>query len=210
MGVTPRFLIFLLLLPLTLRADQLSRDVLAEINLARTQPQHYAGIVAATAVSPESDRDTREAVAFLQAARPLPPLAWSPGIGQAALGHALDAGPRGAHGHTGSRGSTPWRRMSEFGQWQGKAGENIDYGHSDPRAIVIALIVDRGVSGRGHRANLFNRHFGVAGIAVAPHAVWGSMCVMDFATDFVEAGEQRLVDRAAGGLHSIYSGRSFF
>ena len=100
--------------------------------------------------------------------------------------------------------------MSRFGSWRGHAGENIDYGHGDARSIVISLIVDNGVASRLHRANLFSRNFRVTGIAVAPHAYAGTMCVMDFASGFTEAGERTVATRSDAGLRSAYSGMSFF
>jgi uncharacterized protein YkwD len=208
-----RLLFLLTLLTATAaQADVVGYQILEEMNLARTQPQRYAQIVAARV---ENYRDAagiragREAVSFLQKAKALPPLVWSRGISQAALSHALDVGSRGGSGHRSSRGETPWQRMSRFGQYQGYAGENIDYGNGDARSIVVSLIVDRGVSSRMHRTNIFSRNFRVTGIAVAPHARAGTMCVMDFASSFVEAGEERVATRG-GALRSEYSGMSFF
>ena len=97
-------------------------------------------------------------------------------------------GPIGGRGHKGSNGSQPWDRMARFGKWTGHAGENIDYGAHDARAVVVRLIVDDGVAGRGHRKNIFSREFHVAGAANGFHAAFGSMCVIDFADGFVEAG----------------------
>jgi uncharacterized protein YkwD len=200
-----RILALFLLATTAARAESLAFQVLEELNFARTQPQQYAQIVASRSDSAAG----REAVSFLRRARPLPPLSWSQGISQAALSHALDVGPRGGSGHRGAGGETPWKRMARFGQWEGYAGENIDYGHSDPRSIVVSLIVDNGVSSRLHRTNIFSRNFRVTGIAIAPHANAGTMCVMDFATGFVEAGEERVATRGPG-FRSIYSGMSFF
>ncbi len=212
--MTFRFsVLFLLLAAIAAHAENVALQVLDEINFARTQPQQYAQILASRADNSrgsEGSRAVAEAVEYLQRAHPLAPLAWSPGISQAALSHALDVGPRGASGHTGSRGETPWKRMARHGQWQGYAGENIDYGHGDARAIVFSLIIDNGVRSRQHRANLFSRQFHVTGIAVGPHANWGTMCVMDFASSFSEAGEERIATRAGAGFHSAYSGMSFF
>ena len=172
-----------LALPLGLRADEAARRILAEINLARTQPQAYAAIIGRSA--PESCA-ANEAVRFLQKATPLPPLAHSNGLAQSAASHVADQGGTGGVGHAGRAGANSFERIAHYGQWQGAVGENIDYGSSDARAMVVRLIVDEGIVGRKHRANIFNKTYCVAGIAAGPHARYGAMCVMDFAGDFIE------------------------
>jgi uncharacterized protein YkwD len=159
------------------------------MNLARTQPQRYAEILAGMMGGPRSNsRDVAEAIRFLQRARPMSALGWSSGISQGAKLHVDEMGPRGGRGHYGTGGSTPWSRMNRYGQWVGTAGENIYYGTRDARGIVCSLIVDSGVAGRKHRQNIFSRSFAVAGVAHGPHAGFGAMCVMDFAGGYVEGG----------------------
>ena len=180
-------------------AADLADEVIAEINLARTAPHQYAQIVAAHTAScrdGESASAAREAIRFLEKQRPLPPLATSQGIRSGALTHVLEMGPSGGRGHTGRDGSQPWDRMSRFGKWIGRAGENIDYGRRDARGTVVRLIVDAGVRGRGHRKNIFSSDFRVAGAAAGFHATYGSMCVIDFAGGFVET-TGRVATRAA-------------
>lgn len=75
-------------------------------------------------------------------------------------------------------------RIERHGSWQGRIGENIAYGPNDSRSMVMQLIIDDGVPGRGHRKNQFNTVFGVAGIACGPHPHFGGMCVIDFADKF--------------------------
>lgn len=176
----------------SLRADDLPAEVRAELNLARTAPQQYAEIVARHAQGrpySEGDRVVKEAIRFLQKARPLPPLASSQGLSSSALAHVLDQGATGKVSHRGRDGSTPWKRMARFGQWSGRAAENIMYGRTDARSIVVDLIVDDNVRDRGHRLNIFGREFRYAGIATGMHARYGTMCVIDFAAAFREASE---------------------
>ena len=170
-----------------LYADDLAAQVQAELNLARTAPQRYTQIVSSYALGHRhvgGDRAVQEAIHFLEKARPLPPLARSEGLTASALSHVLDQGATGARGHSGSDGSTPWKRMARFGRWSGHAAENIAYGRCEAREIVVALIVDDGVRDRGHRLNIFGSDFRVAGIACGPHAAYGTMCVIDFAAAF--------------------------
>ena len=162
-------------------AGALSDQVLAEINLARTQPHIYAQYIASECRA--NGKDTDEAIHFLEKAKPLPPLASSNGLSQASMLHVSEIGPVGGRGH-----GNPFSRMNKFGQYVGWAGENIYYGRGGARSIVCSLIVDSGVSGRGHRKNIFSSNYGVAGVAAGPHASFGSMCVIDFASQYVERG----------------------
>ena len=173
-------------LPFGLHANEAGRRILAEVNFARTQPQAYAEVVASTA---RDSRAAADAVRFLQRATPLPPLESSRGLTLAALSHVEDQGSRGGFGHAGRDGAHSSQRIARYGEWRGAAGENIDYGGGGVRATVVRLIIDEGVAGKKHRANIFSRNFRVAGIAAGPHARYGSMCVMDFAGDFMERGE---------------------
>lgn len=169
------------------QGQDLPTQVLEEMNLARTQPQRYAQLLSTKMSGPRADsRDVAEAIRFLQRAKPLSPLSYSAGMTQSARLHVSDMGPRGGRGHSGSNGSTPFTRMNQFGQWVRSAGENIYYGTQDARGILCTLIVDSGVSNRQHRKNIFNPAFTVTGIAHGRHAGFGAMCVMDFASGYVE------------------------
>ncbi len=189
-------------LPL-LAADGNAAAVLEQINLARVSPARYAETLARCMEGVrlrEGGRSLDEAIAFLRRASPLQPLSFSEAMASGAMRHVEDQGSAGTFGHKGSDHSSPWDRMAGVGKWTGAAGENISYGYSDAQRIVATLIVDDGVRGRGHRKNIFNRSFGVAGIACGAHARFGRMCVIDFAGGFVEnapAGDGRRTLAAA-------------
>jgi uncharacterized protein YkwD len=44
----------------------------------------------------------------------------------------------------------------------------------------MALIIDDGVRGRGHRRSIFNRNYDAIGAAYGPRARYGSVCSIDF------------------------------
>ncbi len=198
-------LLILLILPLSASAGDLADEVIAEMNLARTVPKQYAQIIASRTVGyrgVEGEKVVREAIRFLEKQRPLAPFTVSEGIRHSALSHVLAMGPSGGRGHTGRDGSQPWDRMARFGKWTGRAGENIDYGVRDARAVVVRLIVDDGVRSRGHRKNIFSRDFRVAGAASGYHATYGAMCVINFAGGFVETSG-RVASRDGRTVHPL-------
>lgn len=182
--------------------SELEASVLHELNLARTDPHKYASFIEDTLryyqgsllcypneirlQTNEGTRAVREAVSFLQRQTPLKPLALSRGMTYAAKDHVKDQSKSGATGHNGRDRSSPFDRISRYGKWDKTAGENIDYGNNIARRIVMSLIIDDGVSSRGHRKNIFNSQYCVVGIGCGTHAAYRYMCVMDFAGKYTE------------------------
>jgi hypothetical protein len=178
----------------------LEAAVLEELNYARTRPAEYAdilrefrlhvsgGLLSYPGRVPvrftEDKKAVDEAIAFLERQKPLVALLASQGLSRAARDLAADQGRTGKTGHEGSDLSTPFSRMERYGSWVGTAGENCSYGPDTAREIVIELIVDDDVPGRGHRANIFNKDFVFVGLAVGPHPGYGAVCVQDFAWSF--------------------------
>ncbi len=183
----------------------LEAEVLREMNLARTKPSRYAEILTEgrkyfqgtrfkrpgeiTLITQEGVSAVDEAIEFLRAVKPVRALSTSPGISRAAKDHVLDQGPSGGLGHRGNDASRMSDRVGRYGKWTGKIGENISYGRSDARDVVIQLIVDDGIPSRGHRKNLFDPAFRVVGIACGKHAEYRAMCVTTFASAYQEMAD---------------------
>ena len=175
--------------------------VVREMNLARQYPEIYAGYLeelrgrfhGKTLLLPgKTALRTREgvggvddAIRFLRRSKPLAPLAFSKGIAKAAAEHVAEQAG-GEFGHRGADRSDPGERMNRHGIWSGRWGENISYGKSTARDIVIALIIDDGLRARKHRKNIFNPDFNIAGAAVGPHARYRTVCSIDFAGGYLE------------------------
>lgn len=180
------------------------RAMADEINFARMQPGQYADIIERYFEDMGENglyRDARgrwirteegrtavdEAVAFLRVAAPVPALALDRCLSQAAGDHVADTGPSGQIGHVGSDGSKPSQRASRRVGEKVHCGENISYGMSTPQEHVIGLIVDDGVSSRGHRDNLFTPGYRSLGVAAGAHRDYGSMAVQMFCHEDLSA-----------------------
>jgi uncharacterized protein YkwD len=112
--------------------------------------------------------------------------------------HVRDQGPRGVVGHESSDGSTFDDRVRRYGRWGISLTENISYGPSGARDVVIDLIVDDGVKDRGHRHNIFDPVAKVVGVACGRHTTYGYMCVMDFAGAYIEGAATPAAPARAG------------
>lgn len=133
----------------------------------------------------EGARALDEAIVFLESVRPLGPLRFNEGLALAARRHARDIGPRGGLEHVGADGVRLSGRLNRLGIWQGLIAENISTLEEDPRQVVIQLLVDDGVPGRGHRLNLFYPDLHQAGAGSAPHRDYRVVTVIDYASGFL-------------------------
>ncbi|HMV44107.1 MAG TPA: CAP domain-containing protein [Leptospiraceae bacterium] len=170
--------------------------VIEETNLLRTKPREYAEIIKRRRVnyfdkiykeisrSPitveEGISALEEAIRFLEKVTPLSELTPNEELTLSAKDHVLDTGSKGITGHYGSSGSSPVNRIQKYKKEYKIVGENIYYGTVDPRDVVISLLVDDGVSNRGHRANLFHKDFNYIGVSCGYHRDFPLMCVQNF------------------------------
>jgi uncharacterized protein YkwD len=186
------------------------KQIVAEMNFARANPAQYAAYLeqlrplysgkefkrpGGDAVeTAEGVAALDEAIQFLRSATPLAPLEVSKGLCSGARDHARDLLRTNGMGHRGSDGSFVEQRVERYGNWQKEVGENIAYEAASAREAVINMLIDDGSPKRGHRKNIFNPIFGVAGVAVGDPAAPQKTCVVTLAGGFSErpAGVKRL------------------
>ena len=180
------------------------RDLLNEINDARAHPQVYAsyleklkpmfsgkeyrrtGYPALT--TEEGWVAVDDAIKFLQATKPLPPLRFSQGLYLAAQSHVKDQSATGKTGHKGSDSTLIEERVKPYGTWQGGIGENITYGDDSARERILTWLIDDGFPSRGHRRRLLSTDYNVAGISCGAHPEFSAMCVLALAGGFTDTG----------------------
>lgn len=179
--------------------DDIEKDVVLEMNMARTNPKKYAELY----IEPRTKKfngkiyggnlQTNEGVAvvnecikFMNNQKSLSVLLPSKGLTLAAKDHANTQSLTDKTGHTGTDGSDPFKRMKKYGLYT-TAGENISYGSKTAREIVVSLLIDDGVKSRGHRKNIMNKDFKTTGIGFAnKHKLYGCECVLDYAGEYIE------------------------
>jgi hypothetical protein len=186
------------------RADYLSdneKAVVLEINKLRSNPAAYAREYLEPMLTmykgkllymPDNDpiitreglTALQEAIRDLKKAKPAPPLQPDARLTRASADHQLDQTKSGKTGHKGGSGSSIDDRISKYVEWDKKIAENIFYGDPDARSVVLHLVIDDGVPGRGHRINFLDPELRYVGVASGTHKVYRYMCVMNFAGGF--------------------------
>eukprot|EP01017_Pseudomicrothorax_dubius_P047606 TRINITY_DN8571_c0_g6_i2.p1 TRINITY_DN8571_c0_g6~~TRINITY_DN8571_c0_g6_i2.p1 ORF type:complete len:189 (-),score=35.94 TRINITY_DN8571_c0_g6_i2:61-627(-) len=123
-----------------------------------------------------------EAIAFLGKQKPIAEFKWHDKLAEAARGHAVDLGGKGLQGHDSSDGTSFDVRLKKYVTGlHSTMGENCGYHFElDPYDVVLDLIIDDGVSSRGHRLNIFNEAFISIGVGTAPHKEYTYNTVLDF------------------------------
>jgi hypothetical protein len=185
---------------------ELEKDVILHLNMARTNPEKYAddfirprlqyfqGVLYREPEMPilittEGAEALEECIRDMEDTDPMTALTPSYGITMAAADHAVDLSLTGGRGHVGSDNSEFTDRIERYGSWETTAGEVISYGPVTGREIVVGLLIDDGVTDRGHRSNVLNPAFHLAGVSVEDHDSYGNVCVVDLAGGFVPNGE---------------------
>lgn len=180
--------------------DEIEKDIVLEMNMARSNPKKYAELYLEPRVKKfkgklydgyyqtnEGADVVNECIKFMKGHSSLAALSPSKGLTRAAKDHADSQCQTNQIGHTGTDGSDPFTRMKRYGSYKRTAGENISYGSKSAREIVVTLLIDDGVTSRGHRKNIMSRDFTHTGVGFADtHKAYGCECVLDFADDYKE------------------------
>ena len=179
----------------------LEKDIILEINKLRSNPSKYANSYIAPLANHYNKKLlyypgdkpllTREGVSALHECvrdlrnqQALSVLFPDEGLSKAAQDHVKDQSGTGRTGHIGSDRSGFRDRIERYGEWKKQIAENIAYGGSSARQIVIYLLIDDGIRSRGHRKNFLNPDFRIIGIATGSHPSYEIMSVMDFAAGY--------------------------
>jgi uncharacterized protein YkwD len=180
----------------------IEKDVILEMNKVRSDPKKYAELYIQpelkyyngnnyskprqiTIVTQEGKKAVEGCITALSKAKGVPILSPELGLSLGAKDHATDQGKTGQTGHNGSDKSTPFTRIQRYGKGYTTAGENLAYGPTTGRDIVVQLLIDDGVPSRGHRTNIMNSGFTQTGVAFGTHPQYRTMCAITYGKDYV-------------------------
>ena len=151
--------------------------VVDEINFARAHPQEYVSTRLAALVSSEKNSFQTalgELISEMNSMAPLPEIDFSIGLHDACAEFADSAAKKGR-----TVSDTFWlERVDRFCEWD-RAAELISLGCYTPEDIVMQLLIDDQIAGRGHRRILLNGELDAAGVAIGRHSKTGTICVID-------------------------------
>ena len=159
------------------------RDVLFYINLVRINPSKFEKEV----LNPFLNENKNYSKKYVKSLRKdlnkintLSPLNYSDKLYKFAKHHAKTTGAKGKVGHNsvGLRGYKA--RTKKILKHFVSVGENIHYGFTDPKKVVIELLIDDGIIDVGHRKNILNNHYIFASVSIEPHKKYKYNTVIEF------------------------------
>ncbi len=169
-------------------ASDSEKAVITEMNYARTKPGEYVTKKLQPLVSKSSGSyltALNECISQMNAMTAIEELSYGQGLYVAAKEWVEEQGKGSSTGHQSGWDS----RIGKYCSYT-TAGENIAYGYDSAEAIVIALLVDDGVSDRGHRKNILEMDghgpYTHAGAAIGSHGEYGTMCCIDYAGGYAD------------------------
>lgn len=142
----------------------MDKEMIKEINFVRQYPLLYANIISKQladeamlrgGLSKAKYNASVELIDELKTMKPAQLLYPKQCVYEAAKKHGEDCKKRGFTAHTGSDGSSPFDRIAKACN-NLKGNENIVGGENDARVLVTQLLIDDGISSRGHRYNILD------------------------------------------------------
>lgn len=180
--------------------SQIESEVIAEINLLRTDPASYlkilqemrASLKGKTVKLPNGTLWTMNegapaldsAIKTLEKQEKLKALELSDGLSQASRVQLKDLQEDITLGHMGRDGSDVNARLSKIGLAGKNTSENLAIYSTNAREIVLSLVIDDGLITRIHRANLLSDKFEKVGAAYGTGKKNVGICVIVMADKF--------------------------
>ena len=166
------------------------KRMMLELNFVRAYPKVYAQIIAdhleqeansIFGLDFEEKLAGEELIKELEQMTPLTILQPAECIFEAAKVHGEDCKKRGYFAHMGSDRSHPWDRILKHCPSFSTGNENgAGSSNPSPRAAVISLLMDDGITSRGHRKNILDPAWTHAACYYYADTFYGNQWVQNF------------------------------
>ena len=187
--------------------NNLSSEIVSEINKARTNPQEYIktletdksyfkeNILYRPDLDPlrthEGESAHDEAIEFLSNLEPLNQLGFHSELAKACYDHTKDIGDKGLYTNEGSNRENISQRVEQYAEWDYVLCLNMDFGGRTAQEVVISFLTGDGDKNRTHRKNMFRADIKFIGTASNEHKE------ADVCTAVVYAGNVRELNSVA-------------
>ena len=179
--------------------EQLAKDIFAEHNYLRKNPQSYIEKLERVSnfyrgkyfrhpmeipiETYEGIQGIKDTIEFLKNQKPVKELKYSEELSLAARDHVIDIGENNLYGHKGSNKNTLNDRIEKYIEWNGLISESIQYCYQFADNIIMSLLIDDGSKDKHQRLNLFSEDFNYIGIACGGHKKYQLCTVLNYAKD---------------------------
>jgi uncharacterized protein YkwD len=182
-------------------SSEMEQAILNELNTVRTDPtsyishlEEYKKLFEGKNVNLDGQiyqtfdgvKAVDEAIKFLKGTSKLEPFKLSNGLTKSAQLQLEDLKENTALGLKGKDGSTVPQRANRFGKGGKLFAANMGFYSTTAKDIVMNMIIDDGVQGRGNRKNIFNKNLQQIGIAFGRGTNGEPITFIVFADKFVE------------------------
>jgi len=180
----------------------IEKDIILALNMVRTEPGRYAELYikpiinsfngksrrinGRNLITEEGSLPAEELYEYLIHHSPVLAFVVAQELCNSADELAHDQSMTGETGHISSHGKGFSLRIKSYGRWKNGVSEMIGYGGKTAFDIVNNMLIDDGVSDRGHRFIIMDPLFHVVGASVRPHKVYGLTTVIDYAGSFAK------------------------
>ena len=173
-----------------LLSDRAPKQILEEINFARTNPTEYVKTRLESLLTDETDETQKALKELIRKMLGMP--AQSPMIYVRTLENAAKEWVRSQSSTADTAYDQNWEaRIGKYCMWNG-GSESLYFGSANPENMVREMLIDADNPSRSRRENILSRVYTHIGAATGVHAKYEGICLIEFVGDYLEFNENAL------------------
>ena len=173
-----------------LLSDRAPKQILEEINFARTNPTEYVKTRLEPLLTDETDETQKAIKELIRKMLGMP--AQSPMIYVRTLENAAKEWVRSQSSTADTAYDQNWEaRIGKYCMWHGGSA-SLYFGSANPENMVREMLIDAENPSRSRRENILSRVYTHIGAATGVHAKYEGICLIEFVGDYLEFNENAL------------------